>query len=126
MLVFGILVGAAFYFRRQLDIHKRLMLLATITLMPAAVARLPFDFILNGGPLVFFGLSDLFILPCLIYDWITRGVHIVPPSWAARSSSCHIRCALSSGAPARGSRSRRGSRSGVNPQITQTRLIELS
>jgi hypothetical protein len=73
MLVFGILVGAAFYFRRQIDTHKRLMLLATITLLPAAVARLPFDFILNGGPLAFFGLSDLFIIPLLIYDFVTRG-----------------------------------------------------
>lgn len=73
MLVFGILVGAAFYFRRKLDTHKRLMLLATIGILPAAVARLPFDFIVNGGPLVFFGLSDLFIIPCLLFDIITRG-----------------------------------------------------
>lgn len=72
MLVFGILVGAAFYFRRKPDIHKRLMLLATIGILPAAVARLPFDFIMRGGPLVFFGLSDLFILPVLIYDVVTR------------------------------------------------------
>src|SRR5881397_812536 len=28
ILVFGILVGAALYFRRRLDVHKRLMLLA--------------------------------------------------------------------------------------------------
>jgi uncharacterized membrane protein YozB (DUF420 family) len=73
MLVFAILVGAAFYFRRRVDMHKRLMLLATIALLPAAVARLPFRFIETGGPLVFYGLSDLFIVPCLIYDFITRG-----------------------------------------------------
>jgi hypothetical protein len=73
MLVFAILVGAAFYFRRRGDMHKRLMLLATIALLPAAVARLPFRFIETGGPLVFYGLSDLFIVPCLIYDFITRG-----------------------------------------------------
>jgi len=73
MLVFAILVGAAFYFRRRVDTHKRLMLLATISILPAAVARLPFDFIQQGGPLVFFGLSDLFIVPCLLYDLITRG-----------------------------------------------------
>jgi len=30
MLVFAILVGAAFHFRRRADVHKRLMLLATI------------------------------------------------------------------------------------------------
>src|SRR5205807_10003508 len=73
MLVFAILVGAAFYFRRRADAHKRLMLLATIALLPAAVARLPIGFIETGGPLVFFGLSDLFIIPCLIYDFATRG-----------------------------------------------------
>jgi hypothetical protein len=73
MLVFAILVGAAFYFRRRGDMHKRLMLLATIALLPAAVARSPFRFIETGGPLVFYGLSDLFIVPCLIYDFITRG-----------------------------------------------------
>ena len=73
MLVFAILIGAAFYFRRKPDVHKRLMLLATIGILPAAVARLPFDFIQRAGPLAFFGLSDLFIIPCLIYDLATRG-----------------------------------------------------
>ena len=73
MLVFATLVGAAFYFRRRADMHKRLMLLATIAILPAAVARLPFAFIQQYGPLAFFGLSDLFIVPCLIYDIVTRG-----------------------------------------------------
>jgi hypothetical protein len=73
MLVFAILVAAGFYFRRRADVHKRLMLLATISILPAAVARLPFAFIMEWGPLAFFGLSDLFIVPCLIYDLITRG-----------------------------------------------------
>ena len=73
MLLFGILVGAALYFRRRADTHKRLMLLGTIAILPAAVARLPFTFIETGGPLVFFGVSDLFILPMLVFDIITRG-----------------------------------------------------
>ena len=73
MLVFALLVGAGFYFRRQVAAHKRLMLLATISILPAAVARLPFAFIQQVGPLAFFGLSDLFIVPCLLYDLITRG-----------------------------------------------------
>ncbi|HSS20552.1 MAG TPA: hypothetical protein VLL54_10790 [Pyrinomonadaceae bacterium] len=73
MLVFAILVGAAFYFRRQLDTHKRLMLIATIGILPAAVARLPLAFVESGGPFVFFGLSDAFILPLLIFDFVTRG-----------------------------------------------------
>ena len=73
MLVFALLVGAGFYFRRQAAMHKRLMLLAMISILPAAVARLPFDFIQQFGPLAFFGLSDLFIVPCLLYDLFTRG-----------------------------------------------------
>ncbi len=72
MSVFATLVGMAFYFRRRADMHKRLMLLATIAILPAAVARLPFAFIQQYGPLAFFGLSDLFIVPCLIYDIVTR------------------------------------------------------
>src|SRR3989440_9433180 len=73
MLVFGILVSAAFYFRRKLDTHKRLMLLASIALLAAAVARWPIGFIENGGPLVFYGLADLFIVPCLVFYIVTRG-----------------------------------------------------
>jgi len=73
MLVFPSLVGAAFYFRRKVDVHKRLMLLATIAILPAAVARLPFAFIQANGPLAFFGLADLFIIPCVIYDIISLG-----------------------------------------------------
>ena len=73
LLMFATFVGAAFYYRRKLDIHKRLMLIATIAILPAAVARLPVSFIETGGPLVFFGLADLFLLPVLIYDIVTRG-----------------------------------------------------
>src|ERR1044072_8564537 len=63
MLVFAILVSSAFYFRRRVDVHKRLMLLATIGILPAAVARLPFPFIQHYGPLAFFGLTHLPIVP---------------------------------------------------------------
>jgi hypothetical protein len=73
MLVFALLVGAGFHFRRRVDFHKRLMLLATIAILPAAVARLPFDFIQHYGPPAFFGLSDLFVVVCLAYDLVSRG-----------------------------------------------------
>lgn len=68
MLVFAILIGAALYFRKRLDIHKRLMLLAAVTLMAPAIARIPLDFIINGGPLAFFGLTDLFLLAFVAFD----------------------------------------------------------
>lgn len=72
MLVFSSLVGAGFYFRRQTDVHKRLILLATISILPAAIARLPFA-LLQAGPLAFFGLTDLFVVLCLLYDLSARG-----------------------------------------------------
>src|ERR1044072_2285273 len=73
MLVFACLVGAGFYFRRRLDTHKRLRLLPTIAIIPAAVARLPFAFMQTASALTAFLLSDLFIIPCLLYDLSTRG-----------------------------------------------------
>jgi hypothetical protein len=73
ILVFASLVVAGLYFRRRGDVHKRLMLLATISILPAAVARLPFAFIQEVGPLAFFGLADLFIVVCLVFDLLARG-----------------------------------------------------
>jgi hypothetical protein len=75
MFVFPILVGAGFYFRRRPDVHKRLMLLATISILAAAIARLPFA-IMRAGPPAFFGLTDVFVLACVLYDLVTlRRVH---------------------------------------------------
>lgn len=71
MVVFPILIGAALYFRNRLDVHKRLMLLATVSIMAPAIIRLPFAFI-QTGPLVFFGLTDLFIVACMVYDFVAR------------------------------------------------------
>jgi hypothetical protein len=68
MLVFAILVGTALYFRRRLETHKRLMLLASFSLLSAAVARFPFEFIETGSPLVFLGLTDLLIVAFVAVD----------------------------------------------------------
>jgi hypothetical protein len=72
MSVFTIFVVAGFYFRRRPDVHKRLMLFATISIVTAAIARLPFAF-LQAGPPAFFGLTDVFILACVAYDLLSRG-----------------------------------------------------
>ena len=75
MLVFAVLVGAGFYFRRRPDVHKRLMMLATIGILAAAIARLPFA-IMQAGPIAFFGLTDVFVLVCIVYDLVTlRRIH---------------------------------------------------
>jgi len=68
MFVFAMLVGAALYYRRRLEIHKRLMLIAAVNLLTPAIARIPLSFIINGGPLAFFGLTDLCLLACVAVD----------------------------------------------------------
>jgi hypothetical protein len=68
LLVFGVLVGAAIYFRGRSEIHKRLMLLGTLNLLTAAITRIPLAFIQSGGLLTVFGLPDLFIVACVAYD----------------------------------------------------------
>ena len=78
MLVFSVLVGLALYFRRKLQVHKRLMLLAAINLLTPAIARIPLSFIVNGGPLAFFGLTDLVLLAFVAYDTVKhRRLHPV-------------------------------------------------
>jgi hypothetical protein len=71
LVVFSGLVATGLYLRRRIETHKRLMLLATIGLLTPAIARLPF--LAGGGPLAYFGLTDLFVVACLVHDRIGRG-----------------------------------------------------
>ena len=71
LVVFATLVAAGLWLRRRSDAHKRLMLLATISILTPAIARLPG--IAAAGPLAFLGLTDLFIAACLLYDRIGNG-----------------------------------------------------
>jgi uncharacterized membrane protein YozB (DUF420 family) len=73
MLIFGVLVGVAIAKRHVAQIHKRLMLIASISIVAAAVARLPFDFLATGGPIVFFGVQDLLLVVIVIWDFASRG-----------------------------------------------------
>ena len=78
MLVFAVLVGTALYFRRRLETHKRLMLLAAVNLLGPAFARIPLSFIETGGPLAFYGLTDLCVLACVAFDtYKNRRLHPV-------------------------------------------------
>jgi hypothetical protein len=70
IMLFGIFVSAALWQRRRRETHKRLMLLAYISIMAAAVARLPG--VLPYGPLVFFGLTFVFLLIAVVYDLASR------------------------------------------------------
>lgn len=68
MPVFAALVGVALWKRRRPDIHRRLMLLATLGLLTPGIARIPLDLIQQGGPPVFFGLALFFPLLCIAID----------------------------------------------------------
>ena len=69
--LFGSLVGLALAWRRDPQTHKRLILVGTITLLTAAIARWPF--LLESGPPLLFGLTDLFLVPLVVWDLVTRG-----------------------------------------------------
>jgi len=71
IVLFALFVGLAVALRRNAESHKRLMLLATINLVTAAVARWPR--VLEAGPIAFFGLTDLFLVALAIWDFRTRG-----------------------------------------------------
>lgn len=71
MIVFPSLVGAALAFRRRTDVHKRLMLVATLSITVPALARIPF--VAPLGLPGFFGLADLMILGSMLYDRVRNG-----------------------------------------------------
>ena len=71
MIVFPAFIIIAFIKRHEAQSHKRWMLLATLNLITAAIARWP---LLEGlGPLAFFGITDLFIVALAVWDLRSRG-----------------------------------------------------
>ena len=79
ILVFAILIFFAFRMRSNPAAHKRLILIATIELTSAAIARLPFAFLRNGPPLFIIGtqlaIQFAYLLPIVGYDlWSTRKI----------------------------------------------------
>jgi hypothetical protein len=71
MVVFAALFGAALHVRRRGAAHKRLVILASLEIVTAAVARLPI--VETWGPPGFFGVIDLFLVAIAFYDWRTLG-----------------------------------------------------
>jgi hypothetical protein len=89
MLVFALLVGAAFLLRRRGDYHKRFMVLAFAGMLTAAVARIPG----NGGIVLDFSETLLFCAACVAWDtWRERRLHpafgwgfaVIAVSWPLR------------------------------------------
>jgi hypothetical protein len=78
IVVFPTLLGSALLLRKRADYHKRLVLIATLELVTAAVARLPGVVVPLGGlgplgPAGLFGITDLFLIAIALYDWRTLG-----------------------------------------------------
>jgi hypothetical protein len=86
--LFGVFVCGAIVSVRRAEIHKRLMLLATITVLPPAIARVFFAMNVGMGAGIRPGLgaprtvesvlmagliADLLIVVAIAYDWRTRG-----------------------------------------------------
>jgi hypothetical protein len=69
--LFAAFVWLAIAQRHTPQNHKRWMLLATLAIIPAAIARWPG--LAPFGPIAFFGLTDLFIIALVIWDVRTRG-----------------------------------------------------
>jgi uncharacterized membrane protein YozB (DUF420 family) len=70
VLSFALLAGLGILRRRERDTHRRLMLLATIAILPPAFAR--FRWFGFGGPPVAIGGTCLFVVACMVWD---RRVH---------------------------------------------------
>jgi hypothetical protein len=71
IVLFTVLVAAALMFRGKPEIHKRLMLLATIALLDAVADRLPI--LWRFGRLTHFLVQDLLVAAGVIYDLRSRG-----------------------------------------------------
>jgi hypothetical protein len=75
-VLFGVLVAVALANRRAPETHRRLMLLATITLLNPALGRLVGTYLnvrLNGFLLLTFLLTDVFVIVAVLYDLRIRG-----------------------------------------------------
>jgi hypothetical protein len=87
ILFFAATVTVAIANTRRPDVHMRLMLVASISVLPPAVARMLFFFLAPPGlprpglgepPAVVFSLvpnlaADLLLVVAVVYDWRTRG-----------------------------------------------------
>jgi hypothetical protein len=72
VIVFAAVVGAAFWYRNRPETHKRLMIVATLSIVPAASARIFLNLHAGAPILKAYGISFLILLGCMVYDYATR------------------------------------------------------
>ncbi len=79
LLLFAIFVTAAILLRGRPDFHKRLMVLASLSIIQPATDRLPLHFPDSFSSWEFIGLADLCIALCIVADaFRNRRLH---PVW---------------------------------------------
>ena len=71
MILFLAFAVLAFVYRHNPQRHKRWMLLATLNLITAAIARWPI--VSSLGPLAYFAITDLFVVALAVWDFRSRG-----------------------------------------------------
>jgi hypothetical protein len=75
--LFAVLVYWALLVRADGPAHKRLMLLATVSLLGPALSRWPFAFVISSA-WVFFGILDSFLIFLIVFDlWSRRRIRRV-------------------------------------------------
>jgi len=70
--MFAALAALGVMYRRRAGTHKRLMLLATVNLLQAAVVRIPLEFTHFQGPVRTFLLAYSILIPLVFWDLVTR------------------------------------------------------
>jgi hypothetical protein len=92
MIVFSALIGAAIYWRKRPEYHRRLIFVATCELMDAAIGR--FDFWFNHS--IFYAGLDLLIVAGMARDLIVDGkinkvyLYVLPPMIALQGLAVYL------------------------------------
>jgi hypothetical protein len=74
IFMFGVLIAAGYIYRRRAAAHKRLMLFATLTLLPAPFAHIIGHFaVLRSHPLIIVPLIAISLALSAVYDRIFLG-----------------------------------------------------
>lgn len=69
VIMFVGFVGAGLWLRRKPEMHRRLILLGTVSILTPAIARLP---VAGHSPVVALVLSLIFVIAAIIHDWRSR------------------------------------------------------
>jgi hypothetical protein len=92
MLAFGLFVGLAIYWRKQPELHRRLLFIATCGLMDAAFGRV--EYIFNHN-LYFLCLDGVILLGVVRDLVVNRSIHkvyrvVLPPLWIAQALTVYL------------------------------------